>query len=288
MRATQCNVLLSPANLPEKGEIEEIVRLSYQALERNLEERSKTVINERGLGEAINAMNRGVPGMRSNEPWTAPQYPPPRPEYWNQQNPLYDRYVTHRPYTGYENIWPDESTPAQAPLPHLHTREHPSARRRARPIVTQLPIESGLQEQDTTKTTRPEVRFTIPRAQLVSGTADTAKRAQTKSAKPDVPTTKTDNELQSVRQRLERAKKRKEEAEKARDIPTAFDLTSFVIPDIEAELEKVLKRQREEREKSSPPVSQNEEDKIFRHTEVETESEYSHDEGGSEAEALHD
>ena len=271
--------------LPEKGEIEELVRLSFQALERNLEERSRTVINERGWGEAISAMNREMPEMRSNEPWAAPQYPPTRLEDWNQNNALHDRHFRSRPYTEYEEIYPDESTPAEAPLPRLHTREHSSARRRARPIRTSPPIEDGRQEQDTTKRVRSEVRFTLPRVQLVSGTADVAKEAQTSSAKPNYRTTKTDEELLLVRQRLERAKKRKEEAEKAKDIATAFDLTTYGIPDMEAKLEGLLNQQREEREKSHAPVSQNEKNKTFRHTEVETESEYDDDEGGSEAEA---
>ena len=226
--------------------------------------------------------------MRSNEPWTAPQYPPPRPEYWNQNNALLDRHFRSRTHTEYEEIYPDESPPAEAPLPRRHTREHPSARRRARPIRIPPPIEDGRQEQDTTKRARSEVRFTLPRVQLVSGTADVGKEAQTSSAKPNVRTTKTDEELLLVCQRLERAMKRKEEAEKAKDVATAFDLTTYGIPDMEAKLENLLKQQREEREKSHAPVSQNEKNKTSHHTEVETESEYDDDEGGSEAEAQYD
>ena len=233
-------------------------------------------------------MNRGMPEMRSNEPWTAPQYPPPRPEYWNQNNALLDRHFRSRTHTEYEEIYPDESPPAEAPLPRRHTREHPSARRRARPIRIPPPIEDGRQEQDTTKRARSEVRFTLPRVQLVSGTADVGKEAQTSSAKPNVRTTKTDEELLLVCQRLERAMKRKEEAEKAKDVATAFDLTTYGIPDMEAKLENLLKQQREEREKSHAPVSQNEKNKTSHHTEVETESEYDDDEGGSEAEAQYD
>ena len=61
--------------LPKKGQIEELVRLSYQAFERNLEERSKRIIKERGWGEAIDAMNRRMPRTRPNQPWAEPQHP---------------------------------------------------------------------------------------------------------------------------------------------------------------------------------------------------------------------
>lgn len=275
MRGAQLTSCVHQLTLLEKGEIEELVRLSYQALERNLEERSRTLINERGWGQAIDAMNGGLPGTRSSETWGPSQFPP-RPEYWNQNNPLHDTDLRGRPYTGYENIYSDHSPPA---------REYRSATRRAGPIIIPPPIEGERQEQDTMKTVRPEVRFTLPRAQLVSDTSDIAKKAQISSAKPDIPAIKADDELQSVRQKLERVKKRREEAEKAKDTVTASDLTYFVIPGMEAELERLVKQQREEQEKSTATVFQNGEDKRSRHTEVETESESSDDEGVSEAEA---
>lgn len=263
--------------LPEKGEIEELVRLSYQALERNLEERSRTVINERGWGEAISAMNR------SNKPWAAPQDEdlprerPPTPEDWS-------------PYTDYRNRHPHisiyKSGPAHIihPRPRLYTREPLPSRRRAKSIINPAPVEVERQEQDATRRTQSEVRFTLPRMQPVSGTADIAKEAQTSSATNNVSMSKIDDELNSVRQRLERAKGRKEEAEKGKDIATAFDLTTYAIPELEAKLEMVLKQQRKEQEKSAAPVSQNEEHRRSLHTEMETESEYDDDEDGSEAE----
>ncbi|KAL9136152.1 MAG: hypothetical protein Q9175_002651 [Cornicularia normoerica] len=273
--------------LPEKGEIEELVRLSYQALERNLEERSRKVINERGWGEAISAMNRGMPEMRSNKPWAAPQYEdlprerPPRPEDWNQDNPPHDRHYRHRPYTNdgdYISI--DESGPAHVPRPRLYTHEPLPARRRATRVIIPAPVEVERQEQDATRRTQSEVRFTLPRMQPISGTADIAKEAQTSSATNNVPMSKMDDELNSVRQRLERAKGRKEEAEKGKDTATAFDLTTYAIPELEAKLEMVLKQQRKEQEKSAAPVSQTEEHRRSLFTEVETESEYDDDEDG--------
>ena len=182
--------------MPEKSEIEELVKLSYQALDRYSKEHSKKVIRERGWGEAIDVMNR-MPGMYPNKPSAAPQYPPPMPESWNQNNPPYGGYTGHRPFT--ENVLLDKSAPSQAPLPRPRAREHTFLRRRARPIVASPPIGVDRQEQDATKTTHPEVRFTLPRAQLASSTADTAKEAQSSPAKPDVPPTRTDDELQKAR-----------------------------------------------------------------------------------------
>ena len=157
-------------------------------------------------------------------------------------------------------------------------------------MTTSPPIPHGLLEKVSPKPPkpkRPEVRFTFPREQLVSGVADTTKETSSSPAKPDIPSTKTDNQLQIVRQRLERLRKRKEEAEKARDITTAADLIYYAIPELEADLEKLLKQQHEEREKSAAPVSQNEEEKSHQ-AEVETESEGGEDEGGSEAEDLYE
>ena len=270
------NVLFSFTNFLAKGEIEELIRLSYQALERNLEERSRTVINERGLGAAISAMSRRMP---YEDPGPSR---PPRPRDWNQDNALYDRNFNNREY------FEDEAIYREAPLPYSHTRADSFASRRANPIIIPPPVEAGGQEQDTIGRTRPEVRFTLPRMQPVFGTADIAKEAQTNSAKPNVPVSKTDDELHSIRQRLERAKKRKEEAEKAKDIQTANDLIIYAIPDLEAKLETVLKQQRKEQEKSAAPVSQKQEDRRSRHTGVEMESEDEDDEGGSEAEAEYD
>lgn len=257
------DALISLTNSFAKGEIEELVRLSYQTLERDIEERSRTVIHERGLGVAISAMNREM----QYEHFIPPR--PPRPGDWN-----YDT----REYFGDENPY------REAPLPYLNTYKDSFTSRRADPIIIPPPVEVGGQKQDTTRRTQSEVRFTLPRMQPGPGTADIAKEAQTNVVKPNVPVTKTDDELHSLRQRLERAKKRKEEAEKAKDIHTAFDLTTYAIPELEAKLEKVLE-QRKAQEKSTAPVSQNQEDWRPHRNGVEMESEDDDDEGESEVEA---
>ena len=256
------NALILLTNSLAKGEIEELVRLSYQALERNIEERSRTVIHERGLGVAISAMNREM----QYEQFIPPR--PPRPGNWNSDT---------REYFGDENPY------REAPLPYLHTPEDSFTSRRANPIITPPPVEVGGQEQDTTRRTRSEVRFTLPRMEPVFSTANIAKKAHENIAKPNVPVTNTDDELHSLRQRLERAKKRKEEAEKAKDIHTAFDLTTYAIPELEAKLEKVLE-QRKAQEKSTASVSQNQEDWRSRQHGVEMLSEDDDDEGESEGE----
>ena len=258
-----------PLTQNEKGEIEELVMISYQALERNLEERAKKVIKEKSWVEAIGAVNPRTSEMHLDEPWAVPQDPRARSVY-----PQSERYFGHRPYPGYDIISPEESTAAQASLSRPHSDEYPSARRRAEHVMSPPPIEGGRQKRDKMKTTRSEVRFTLPRAQLVSSATDAVKGAPQESPNPGIPTTKSDDEVRSMRQRLERVKKRKEEAENAKDITTAFDLSNFVIPDMEAELAEVLKqRQRQEHEESVAPLFQKEEDKKPHHTRVETDSE---------------
>lgn len=226
---------------------------------RNLEERSRTLIHERGLNVAINDALIGMRYEHYNPPG------PPRPG---------DGNFNTREYFGDENLY------REAPLPYLHTPEDSFTSRRAKSIYIPPLVEVGGPEKDTTRRTRSEVRFTLPRMQP----ADIAKEAQTKSAKTNVPISKTDDELRSLRQRLERAKKRKEEAEKAKDIHTVFDLTTYAIPELEAKLEKVLE-QRKAEEKSTGPVSHNQEDWRSHRNGVEMESEDDDDEGESEAEA---
>ena len=281
------HILGSSADCVLKREIEELVRLSYQARGRNLEERSKTVIKERGWGETVDIMNRSVPPVRLHQPWPAPHYPRPTPGSWGQHMPSYDGYFRHHPQREHEEIFPDEIRPAPLPPSRVHTGGEPPVRLHERPMVASTPIHLERPEQDATKPTRTEVRFTFPREQLVSGSVDTTQKGPSSPAKPGTSSSKADNQLQIVRQRLERLRKRKEEAEEAKDITTAADLTYYAIPELEADLEKLLLQQREELENSAARVFHNEEDKS-RQAEVETESEGSEDEGGSEAQDLYE
>ena len=226
----------------EKGQIEELVQLSYQALERNLEERSKQVIKERGLEEEIDAENRRRPRVRSNQPWAAPPFSVP-PEGFEP---------TIRP--PFRDVSPTKSTQAQPYFSRPNPPEH---------------IESDRRRKGTVKKAQPEVRFTIPRAQLASDIADNVKKAEGYSILPDDTLNSLDAETPSVRLRLERAKRRKAEAEKVKDTTTVYDLTNFVIPDLEARLEE--RKQEREIHDLRP-----------QHAKVETEIESSDNERGSE------
>lgn len=289
--------------MTKKREIEELVKLSYQALDRHLKERSKKVVKEKGWGEIIEAthqtprmhpMNR-VPGMYPDEPLAAPhhlhplsetwnqRYPPrpPMPESWSQTGPPYARYAGHRPYTDYGNFLPEQIVVSQAPSPGHRSREI-TVVRNTRPILNSRHHEIEYQEQEATKETRQEVRFTLPRVQLGSIPVGAAEEVQPVLAKPDVPITRADEELQKVRQRLDEVKKKKQKAEKENDPGTASDIEYYVIPELEAQINLLLKRQLEEQEEGTVPTSQSEENKSSLHTAVvETESENSDDGGES-------
>lgn len=275
--------------MSEKREIEELFKLSYQALDRHCKEYSRAVIKENGWGGAIDAMNSRMPGMYADEPIIAPQYPPPMPENWDRNNLPYSEYARYQPYTEHERVLPNSRIRSREPLPRHHSREHPSVKRRARPVSPLPPIKVNHQEHETTKPIRPELRFTLPKAQPTSNTADAGKEAQPKPANPEIPANKTDDELEKSRQKLAQLKKRRAEAENVKDLATASDLTYYAIPDLEAQIKRLLvKQELEEHDKDAPPPkSQENVDKELHHAEMETESENS-DEGGSGAEDLYD
>lgn len=215
--------------------------------------------------------------MYSNEPFAAPQYPPPMQEPWDQNKPIYDGYTGHRPYNIYENVLPDNSASSQAPPSNFRPRDHPSALWRGRPISISPPTEVKHREREAMRKTRPELRFTLPRAQAASGTADIAKKAHPSPVKPRLTPTKTDDELQNARQKLEQVQKRKEEAEKVGDHSTVSDMIYFVIPELEMQIKKLRKMQREEQKEPAVSPSRNEEGTKLKHTLVETDSEDSDD-----------
>jgi hypothetical protein len=122
------------------------------------------------------------------------------------------------------------------------------------------------------------VRFTLPHAQLGSSTADTINESQARKPTPNVPqTSKTNDELPKLIEKLERARKKLEECERSEDHQNAADLTYYVIPDLKNRIEK--EQQRVEQETRSAPLSGNDGDRKSRATEVETESEDSDDDG---------
>lgn len=265
-------------------EIEELVKLSYQALDRYSKERSKTVIKERGWSEVVDSMNH-LPGVYQNEPSAPSQYPPPMPESWNQNQPSHGGYTWQDPYADYDNIFSDERAPSLAPVRYLRTHKHPSTRQRASHVFASPTTQAERQKLEKTEEKRPELRFTRPRAQLGSIPAGSILTTEPSAAVPIVLSTKTDDELLKARQKLEQMKKRKVEAETVNDLITASDITYYVIPDLEARIERLLRLQREERDGAS---SQPEESKKSYQAAAETENEASDDEGGLEGEDLYD
>lgn len=124
----------------KKIEIEDLVRLSYQALDRNLKESSRKAIKEEGLGEAINAMYDKTQGLHSATPL---YHPLPIPKSWNQNNSS-----------------PDLSEEA---MPDFRAREPSSPRRRARPITSSPPIKPKYWDQDGPSTLVSAMRFKLQR-----------------------------------------------------------------------------------------------------------------------------
>ncbi|KAL8724345.1 MAG: hypothetical protein Q9181_006866, partial [Wetmoreana brouardii] len=269
------------------ADIEELVKLSYQASDRYSREQSKKIIKEREWGEMIDDINRGMPGTYQGQPAAPSQYPP-MPGYWNTNDPPYGGFTRPQPYTEYEDILPDPTAPSQAPAPRCRARDSPPIRQRTRPMPISPPVDVGRREHEARQMTRPEVRFTLPRAQLASGIVDASKETKPNSTEPELPTSKTDDELQKARQKLEQLERRREEAENAKNLETASDLRYYAIPDIKEQIEKLRKRQREEQEKRAAAAFQKQEAKESHHTKMETESEDSDDEGGSEVGDLYD
>ncbi|KAL8702078.1 MAG: hypothetical protein Q9201_004580 [Fulgogasparrea decipioides] len=284
----QWMIWVGSLTLGQKADIEELVKLSYQANDRCSREQSKKIIKERDWGEMIDAINRGMLGAYPGQPAAPSRYPPPMPGYWNSNDPPYGGFTRQQPYSEYEDILREPTAPAQAPPPRHRARDSPPMRQRTRPMPISPRVNVGRREHEATKSTRPEVRFTLPRAQLASGIAHAPEETKPSPTEPELPTSETDDELQKARQKLEQLERRREEAENAKDLVTASDLIYYAIPDIKAQIEKLRKQQREEQEKRAAAVSQKQGAKESHHTNMETESEDSDDEGGSEARDLYD
>lgn len=156
-----CIAIEHPKLTMRKNEIEELVRLSYQAIGRGLVERSRNIIDERGLREAVDALNRRLPNAymnpipaypynQANEPWNQRSHPSayyPRPYY---------SYGT-KPYTQGSN------DPVRPPRRARSPQNGPS------PTDPRIPnSEAQPVKVDNTKENwpaAPELRFTLPRAE---------------------------------------------------------------------------------------------------------------------------
>lgn len=269
----------------ELTEIKELVKLSYQALDRYCKERCKAIIEEKGLGGAIDAMNSRRPEMHGKVPFAPPRYPSPVPETWDQNIP-HIRHAEYPLYAGYRDTWPDSRASFERARPP-GIFPYSSATRPARPSpISPHATRVDSQEEKSTAATRPELRFTLPKAQHTIDITRTAKDAQPSQAKADKAANNADDEIQKTRQRIAQLKKKQEEAENAKDLMTASDIKYYAIPDLEVRLAKLLVQQHKEDAQQESPKK--EDLKKSHHAEIDTESEDDDDKGDSEIEVVRD
>lgn len=108
----------------------------------------------------------------------------------------------------------------------------------------------------------PEVRFTLPRAEATGH----LKGENVPSPNPGTAARK--KELKQAMEKLERLKRKRDEAMKANNNDLAADLTYYAIPEIDKRIEKLLHDEKED-EKTRPAQQQTRAPR----TEVETDSE---------------
>lgn len=261
------------------------------------------MIEERGWNNIVHATNQ-MPEVNGYVPVPVPRdHPPPPvpPNFSNQNRSLYGQVPLSSPLS-MDGTFPGKSASSEVHRPDLHAPRNPTRRPRAMPVST----DAELEEQEALKATRPEVRFTLPRVQPMFGTAETAKAAQPSPTKPDLPPlTKTDNEILKVRQKLDHLREKKEAASKAADHSMVTDITYYAIPDLVAQLDKLLLQQQREDKETEKTEKDKEKEKTKNkpaaaaaaaaahtpqikkdrsrsyHTEIETESE--HDEAADDS-----
>ena len=102
----------------------------------------------------------------------------------------------------------------------------------------------GAESADEGKSTVPELRFTLPRTQ--SSWRNTAVPSSTK---PETDASRI--ELQQAKDKLGPLMKMKDEAERAKNINLASDLTSYTIPEMRGQIEK-LERGKQEDKRTAP------------------------------------
>lgn len=163
------------------------------------------------------------------------------------------------------------------------------------PIVKDVELE---EKEARPRASRPEVRFTLPNANLTSGIPNAPKgtaAAQPSPAKPNnvSPSTKLDDEHLKLSQKRDHLQEKQEAARKAGDFGVVADITYYALPDLEKQIEKLREKQREEKEKKqlaaakAAQIKKATRSRSF-HTEVETESEHDEDKGDSKELVLYD
>lgn len=223
------------ANLVRKAAIEELIKLSYQALNRTLKEQSKRSIEEKGWRQAVDSLDyawqTGRP-FREDDPW-------PTGEPFRDDSPL-----------SYERRRPNRT---RVPSPRRETIIIDRPRGRRKSELEALEREELIQRS----------RARVVDQDKEGLTSSATKKNGPGRRPPQAPEVPASIELELARQKLEQLRKRKAESEIAKDFQRAADLVNYAIPDqmdtIEALEKKVIEEQNVK----------------FRRTEVETESESS-------------
>ena len=248
----------------KQEDIEEMVKLSFQALDKSSARRSKVIIKENGWDEMIRDMNHRY---SHPVPYSHPvSYSHPMPD---SPEPRFRDYFGPQLHGEHENVMhmPDRGNTQHSFETPGRPRTNSFVRSRGTINPRTPPNEVERQNNAAPETQRPEVRFTLPRAQLNPSDIHKDQAAQLNRAKPRIPTSSTDGDLRTARLKLEQYKLKQEVAEKAMDIATASDLRYYAIPDLEARIQRLVELQREEQNKRSIPESEKIEEKL------ETESE---------------
>ena len=159
------------------------------------------------------------------------------------------RHGYHEPYdvSNFPSVPPSAAPPVRPPHPDSKTQANDSL---------------------TAKDDKPatsEVRFTLPHRDSRPSPAIEPNLSAHLS-----PETKR-TELQTALDKLELLNKKKEEAEKSKDVMTASDLTYYAIPELQGRIEKLKKAQQEDK----PKIPAAKKPDRAPHTEVETDSESS-------------
>lgn len=232
-----------------KEEIEELVRLSYRALDRNLEQRSREIIKEQGWRELVASQQR----IRDFTPRRRPQFPRER----TRERYSHARYSSVSPNSsvdGFDKQIGDLGHRA-GPQPH----HGPFVLDAHNDIVEPRPDKPG--EEQKKAAAEGEVRFTLPRMANAQSTP-----APPRKQKADLET--GDKAVREAEEKLEILIKRRDQAIKAKDYSIKSDLELYAIPEMKARIERLKGAQRkDERTASNDKQSQ------APHVAVETDSE---------------
>lgn len=240
------------------------MKLSYQALDKNLTARSKEIVKARGLKEAVDGMipaSTGTYGHGRSRPPPNPQHiPPPRPTPREYED--YSYRGRPRPYDDYENgHYPYVDERALSPL----SREQRTHQDRAlmpdmANTLRRPPTHSRRQDESNAEKKSTDVRFTLPHRQVTNHeVGDDTKERPIRTHIDVAPTLEMrESELSELQTRLEKLKARCEGAEFYRDIVTASDLKYYAIPELEMrlrDLQDQIRKSEEEKTKKEKTTS---------------------------------